>query len=115
MNRQQLERTLGGPVVWGHRRWVTRSGWRWRISDRYLRCDVCARIFPNGAYRRVNDVNECPYLGCPGQLPRDAREWRSVRLQHPEYPQVPWMGIQYPFDDSAPMMPTREGMDTKNA
>ena len=107
MNRNQMEKTFGGPVVFGRARNSSRLAWFWRSGEKHLWCAACARSFPNGVHRCVEGTKTCPYADCDGDLASGARDWSSVRQRHPNYPTVPWMSVRYP--DGAPVLAPATG------
>lgn len=96
MDQSQMEKTFGGPVVFGRARRSGKSGWLLRTTEKHLWCSLCSRTFANGIYRRVAGDQICPYADCGADVARDAREWSSVRRDHPNYPAAPWTAVQYP-------------------
>lgn len=70
----------------------------------YLYCIHCERTYPCKEYRvqKPGDVFRgeeplqlCPYDDCTGDAVVDAVEWSDVRVQHPEYPEIPDRGVEY--------------------
>jgi hypothetical protein len=96
MLKQQMDRTFGGPTVSGRARKSAQSGWFGGARETNLCCSMCSRVFPNGRHRNVDGAECCPYADCEG-LVRDAADWSSIRREHPNYPALPWLGIQYPL------------------
>lgn len=97
MNRDQMEKTFGGPVVFGRATKSARSTWFWPASAPHLHCSSCLRSFPNGIYRQLGGFNKCPYADCDAAWPSETQDWSTVRLEHPNCPAVPWMAVQYPY------------------
>jgi hypothetical protein len=91
------------------------SGWMW--------CLHCQRAYLYGCYREgekfsydevfVREVMSCggseaiamlddymqlcPYPDCDGDAVMDSQPWEWVRGNHPEYPEVPIAGVEYPL------------------
>ena len=67
----------------------------------YMYCMHCERTYKYGAHRIQTDLKNyaelCPYQDCNGDAVLDAREWDDMRLDHPEYPEVPEHGKIYPL------------------
>lgn len=97
-----MEKTFGGAIVIGRARKATHktvgTGWFWRRAGRHLWCGFCARTFPNGVHRLHDGVQTCPYADCDADIARDALDWSQLRTRHPDYPESPWLGVQYPLD-----------------
>lgn len=104
MSPSQMERTFGGPVIVGRARRAAAVGWFRRNREKYLWCSVCSRTFPNGTYRLVDGQQRCPYADCDADVAQDASGWSLITREHPNYPAVPWLGIQYPYKPPAPVM-----------
>ena len=100
MEKKQMERTFGGPIVVGRARKSPGAGWFWSKREAHLWCRLCSRTFPNGTYRVLDGVEHCPYADCDGTVAEDASDWSGVRREHPNYPAAPWLGIQYPLNIS---------------
>ncbi len=98
MEKQQMERTFGGPIVIGRARKSAPSAWFWQAREAHLWCGLCSRTFPNGTYRLVDGQQLCPYADCDGVVVQDVSDWSSIRREHPNYPVAPWLGIQYPLN-----------------
>ncbi len=109
MNHDQMERSLGGPVVVGRARRPAGSRWWQRSFDKHLWCGRCTRAFPNGTYRLFGRGKTCPYADCEADIARDALEWSQLRCEHPGYPVTPWLGIQYPLRQHAPVIAKMSG------
>ncbi|MBL6752473.1 MAG: hypothetical protein ISP90_18285 [Nevskia sp.] len=98
MNHDQMEKILGGPAVAGRPGKSAASSW-WRPNrERHLWCTHCSRTCPNGTYRCLAGRKVCPYADCAAEVAPNARAWSLVRAAQPNYPQVPWMGVQYPYN-----------------
>ena len=79
--------------------------------DNYYLCIFCERAFNFNEVIEVESktiiVNHvemtpppeliCPYEGCNGWA-TDGIDWKVVRKEHPEYPEVPEHGVEYDFD-----------------
>ena len=98
MEKQQMERTFGGPVIVGRARKSANARWFRLAREAHLWCGLCSRTFPNGTCRMVDGVEHCPYADCNGVVAQDASDWSSIRREHPNYPVAPWLGIQYPLN-----------------
>ena len=96
-----MEKTFGGVIFAGRARRSAGSGWFRRSAAKHLWCRFCRRTFPNGTYRLFDGGRTCPYADCDADIAREALEWNQVRREHPNYPEVPWLGIQYPLDPEA--------------
>lgn len=95
MDRQQLEKTFGGPVSAGRAVRGAGVGF-WQRAPAHLWCSACQRTYPNGYHRDLAGVRACPYAGCDGTLAEQACVWPAVRAHHPHYPVHPWMDVRYP-------------------
>ena len=93
-----MERTFGGPIVFGRPRKSANAAWFQLGREAYLWCGLCSRTFPNGTCRIVDGVACCPYADCSGVIAEDASDWSSIRREHPNYPAAPWLSIQYPLN-----------------
>jgi len=62
----------------------------------YLWCLHCERTYKRGKFRKVGDLQMCPYEGCDGDTVLDAIDWENIRYHHPEYPQIPEEDKVYP-------------------
>ncbi|MCC2658612.1 MAG: hypothetical protein K0Q76_3720 [Panacagrimonas sp.] len=95
MNNDQLQQTLGGPVVFGTPRRMGIRGRFWKSAEAHLWCADCTRTFPNGVARLVESRPACPYADCESFIGTRAYLWSEVRARHPLYPQHPNMAVQY--------------------
>jgi hypothetical protein len=95
MDHEQLQRTLGGPVVFGAPQKATLGHRFWKRAEANLWCAQCTRVFPNGLLRIVEDRATCPYADCTGVFATQVRFWSEVRALHPNYPEHPNMAVQY--------------------
>lgn len=96
VNHSQMEKTFGGTIFVGRARRSAGSGWFRRSAGKHLWCSFCYRTFPNGTYRLFDGGRACPYADCNADIARDALGWNQVRQEQPNYPESPWLGIQYP-------------------
>lgn len=95
MNNEQLQQTLGGPVVFGKpRRGGDRIGF-WKAADADLWCAQCTRTFPNGLVRFIERRRTCAYADCDAAFDTQIRPWSEVRSLNPTYPEHPTMAVQY--------------------
>lgn len=95
MNDEQLQQTLGGPVMFGKPR---REGHRWgfwKAAEAHLWCARCTRTFPNGVVRFVERRPTCAYADCNGAFDTQIHPWSEVRSLNPRYPEHPTMSVQY--------------------
>lgn len=64
----------------------------------YLWCLHCEKAYPRSWLKRGG---YCPTFGCSGAgLGLDIYEWKPdgwPRVNHPEYPEVPEVGKEYPL------------------
>jgi hypothetical protein len=63
----------------------------------YAWCARCERVY--AAITWADNDWECPNANCDGG-PDDAWAWRSgctLLIKHPEYPEIPEIGEQYPL------------------
>jgi hypothetical protein len=67
-----------------------------RRSD-FLWCLHCERTYNRGNYRKVGDLQMCPYPDCDGSTVMDGWDWEEVRDEHSDYPVVPKDGVRYPL------------------
>jgi hypothetical protein len=95
VNRDQLQLTLGGPVLFGTPRRAGIGGRPWKRAEAHLWCAECTRTFPNGVARLLEHGPACPYADCDGVIATRAYRWSEVRALHPNYPQHPNMAVQY--------------------
>ena len=63
----------------------------------YLWCLHCERTYKRGKFRKVDDLQMCPYEDCDGDTVLDAWDWESVREYHSAYPEIPEEGKVYPL------------------
>lgn len=66
-----------------------RRAWLW--------CLHCERAYPLGSYRVVGDLQLCPYAECDGDTALDLWPWGAVRVENPQYPIRPELGVVYPL------------------
>jgi hypothetical protein len=73
------------------------------LSNGYLWCLHCNRVYKNGEFRLVEEVipeyhdfggeklktQMCPYAGCNGDTVLDGWNWSTIRERHPDYPEIP--------------------------
>lgn len=95
VNHDELQRTLGGPVVFGAP--LRRGPRSWfRIStEGHLWCAECTRTFPNGLSRQLEHGAACAYADCDAPMDTRIHFWSDVRALHPNYPEHPNMAVQY--------------------
>ncbi len=62
----------------------------------YLWCLHCERTYERGKWRTEDGYQMCPYVGCSGDAVTNAKDWATMRDNHPEYPEVPEFGKRYP-------------------
>ncbi len=55
------------------------------------------RAYPYGDYRRVGNLQMCPYPDCDGDTVIDAWPWQKILDGHAKYPAVPKHGERYPL------------------
>jgi hypothetical protein len=65
--------------------------------SKYFWCLHCERAYERTQFRRVAELQMCPYAGCSGDTVTDAWEWESIRQANPIYPKVPKHGVRYPM------------------
>ena len=63
----------------------------------YLWCLHCERTYRWGEFRKVGNLQMCPYEGCGGDAVIDAKDWESIRDYHPEYDKIPEKDKVYPL------------------
>ena len=63
----------------------------------YLWCLHCYRTYKRGQFRKVGDLQMCPYEGCSGDTVIDAWDWEDFRDSDPHLPEVPVPGATYPL------------------
>ena len=90
-----LEQVFGGPVNLAPLRMSERSCLFHGKFAEHLWCTCCKRTFPNGSFRQVGEIRLCPYAGCSGHASVDAMPWERIKVSHPEYPEVPVLGMRY--------------------
>jgi hypothetical protein len=45
----------------------------------------------------TEDLEMCPYPDCNGDTYMDSWTWKRIRKMHPEYPEIPERGKEYPM------------------
>lgn len=70
-------------------------------------CLHCERCYPSNQFRKVkpdrqmrnmgftDDLEMCHYPDCDGDHMFDGHSWEGIRAIHPDYPEVPEMGVVY--------------------
>ncbi len=86
---------------------------RIRGTEYYVLCIYCGKASSNYDYSeettkevQINHVKyqmpvlpKCPTEGCNGEI-TETIYWGEVRKHHPEYPEIPELGVKYDYDIS---------------
>lgn len=72
------------------------------LDGDYYWCLHCERAYHKKDLRTVIDqdgflMEMCHYPNCNGDAVIDAWDWEKIRDAHPDYPEVPEVGKQYPL------------------
>ena len=59
----------------------------------------CERTYKRGEFRKLNELQMCPYEGCDGDTVIDAINWDEIREIHPNYPVIPIEDVIYLGND----------------
>ncbi len=65
-----------------------------RPKPKFLWCMHCERAYKYGEFRKVENLQLCPYDGCEGDTVVDAYDWNNCRKD--EDPEIPKYGEFYP-------------------
>lgn len=63
----------------------------------WVLCLHCERAYRVGEYRKIGDLQYCPYPECDGDAVLDPWTWKRIREIHPEYPEIPEKDKVYPL------------------